>query len=241
MCEDKLVIVTDSTYVNIYSKDFNRIAEPFKMKGDNPIPRGVAINREDIFIADKSICHIMKYTMDGNLECESDKSYKDCYGITIYDKKLYVAHDDQEPHCQGKIQVLDLNLNHLFSIFESLDAPRDVAIASNNAFFVSEYNNNCFKVFKGEIIEEFGRKKVEHPTKICIYEEENKEYVLVASHYKSCVDVFTSSGELVESIGNEKIGRVRDLYGLCVDSDGNVYIAAYGGNLVKKFKLQDYI
>ena len=41
--------------------------------------------------------------------------------------------------------------------------------------------NNCIKFFEGEI-EEFHRNKV---AILCIYEEESKEYVLVASHCQS--------------------------------------------------------
>ena len=231
MCENWLVIVTDSTYVNIYSKDF-KIKHKFLIKGDSPTPRGVATNGEHIFIADKSICRIVKYTMDGIFLCNS-KEELSCFGMAIYKKKLYVP-------TPGKIQVLDLDLNYLSSIFENLNAPRDVAIASNGTIYISEYENNCIKVFRGKT-EEFGRNHLKHPSIICIYKEEKKEFVLVASHSQRCVFVFTSDGDLVKSIGKETIGRIRDLYGLCVDDDGNVYIADYGGRFVKKFVLQNYI
>ena len=235
VCEDKLVIVTDSKHVSIYSKDFKIKHKFFKMRGHRPIPRGVATNGEHIFIADKATRRIMKYTMDGVVVCESKEEFKGCFGMAIYEEKLYV------PIAQGKIQVLDLDLNHLSSICEGLNAPRDVAIASNGTVYVSEYNNNCIKVFKGEI-EEFSRNEVEHPTIICIYNQEDEEYIiLVASHCQRCVFVFTPSGRLVKSIGEEMIGEVRDLYGLCIDKDGNVYIADYGGGFVKKFNLPNYL
>ena len=239
VCEDKLIIVSDSTHVSIYSKDFKIKHKFFRMRGRKPTPRGVAASGEHIFIVDKSIRRIVKYTMDGDFVCNSKETFKGCLGIAISENKLYVpiAKNHQSP---GKIEVLDLELKHLSSIFESLNAPRDVAIASNGTVYVSEYNDNCIKVFEGEI-EEFGSNEVEHPTILCIYNKEDKEYLLVASHCQSCVFVFTPSGKLVKCIDEEIIGRVRDLYGLCIDNDGNVYIADYGGRFVKKFNLQDYI
>ena len=147
---------------------------------------------------------------------------------------------------------MDLNLKFLSCIpFKRLNKPRDVAVASDGAIYVSDTGNNCIKVCRklndgNIIIEKFGnnnKNKLEQPAGICIYKNKNSdvEYVLVAGHKTSRVFVFKSSGEFVTSIGKENTGKVIDLYGINVDSDGNVYAVGYAGHHVKKFKLQDYL
>ena len=172
----------------------------------------------------------MKYTMDGHFMCQSTALFRGCCGICIYEEKLYVAHQ-----FEGKIEVLDLDLNLLFCVLENLKSPRHVAVASNGTIYVSDNLHSRITVWNDGNIEEFGNCKVASPAAICIYKD---EYVLVADHYESCVFVFTFRGELVISIHNETI---RDLFGLCIGSDGNVYIADYGGSLVTKFRLEDYM
>ena len=235
--EDKLIIATDSKYqqVHIYSKDFKEKIHSFNMKGDEPMPRGMATNGEHIFIADRSTYCVQKYTMDGKFVHESTKSFNGCCGIAIYEEKIYVAHQTGD-----KIEVLDLNLKPIPNscIVKQFNEPRDMAIASNGTIYVSDYKNYCIKKFKNGKLKSKFVTKPDYPHGICIYEGENKEYILVASHFKSCILVFKSSGILVAHIAFDK---VKELYGIDVDSDGNVYVPNFDGNLVKKFKLQDYL
>ena len=240
--KDKLIIGTESQYhVYICSKNFRQrcFRKSFKIKGQYPKPRGIATNGEHIFIADANNSTINKYQMDGKF-VKSKEHFEGSCGITIYDGKLYVAHQNKH-----KVQVLDLDLTLPPKTipFGDLKEPRDVAVASNGTIYVSDYGNGCIKVFRRSgKIEKFGsdNSMMKHPRGICIYKKENNgEYVLVAAEY--CVFVYTFSGKLVESIGNEKIGKMNALYGIDVDSDGNVYVADYGGRVVKKFKLEDYV
>ena len=251
--KDELIIVTEATHhhhVHIYSKSFRKCSS-FNLKTkevENPRPRGVATNGEHIFIAERSTGRIMKYTKNGIFVCQSEESFEGSCGITIYEGELYVAHQ-----LANKVQVLDYNLKNSSKkkCFDNLklSKPRDVAVANDGTIYVSAHGNDCIKVFRHdeEIIKDFSNElntcDFRDPQGICIYKNENIEYVLVAAAGKkgSCVFVFKSDGSFVTSIGNEKIGRVNaKIYGIDVDSDGNVYAADYGGYVIK-FKLENYL
>ena len=238
--EDKLIVTTESKHqqVHICSKDFrennNNNIHSFNMKGDKPQPRGIATNGKYIFITDEST-YLQKYTMDGELEPETEKiKFYGCCGIAIYKEEIYVAHQRKD-----KIEVLDLNLKRIPSscIEEKLSEPRDLAIASDGTIYVSDYKNHCIKTFKNGKLDSTFDTEPDYPHGICIYEEENEEYVLAASHFESRILVIKSSGELKYIV----IDEVEELYGIDVDSDGNVYVANRGGNCVKKFELQKYL
>ena len=213
--EDKLIIVTDSRdhQFHICSKDFTNREDrvdikSFKMEGYNPQPRGVATNGEYIFIANSTPRkHINRYTMDGKLDCVSRELFDGCCGITIYEDKLYVANN----FTKREIDVLNLDFKHCPpDHFKGLDAPRDVAVASNGTIYVSESNQDCVKVFKKNEFEKFTDHEVVAPAAICIYKKENKEYILVASHGhgQPSVFVFSSSGKLLKHFKEEKIGKL---------------------------------
>ena len=242
---DKIVTVGDSArHVNIYSKKL-KLMKSFKLREEKEkkkrkaCPRGISTDGVHLFISDKTNKSVTKYTIEGQ-KLQSSETFSGCCGIAIDTEreKVYVAH--QYAH---KIQVLDLNLSSVLEFGtegkkeKEFKQPRDVAVARDGTIYVSDTGNNRIQVFKadGEYITEFGEDKLSAPAGICV-DHDNR--VLVVDHGNHRVCIFNSSGELLESFGTneETTANFKDLIGITVDSDGNIYTADYGGNSLQVFE-----
>ncbi len=137
---------------------------------------------------------------------------------------------------KGTIMVYDREFKDLKRIIPSQSSGGefwDVSADSYGNLFVTDYHNNCVRVFSndGVFIFSFSCDKLNKPRYVRVF----KDSVYVTNIDGCYVSVFNTAGDHVFSFGKKGSGD-GDFYGpfcLCLDRDGYVYIADSWNNRVK--------
>ena len=211
-----------------------------KEKGEFKSPTGVAVDKSDgsIFVADEDNHCIQKFTREGRLTklvggptCGSGPmQFKKPNSLKLHNNKLYVC--DTENY---RIQVFDTELNYISSIGGGWGSgrgqfkePKDVSFDDSSMLHVTDPYNSRIQVLDqdGKYIQEYGQ-SVQLKWQPC-YIHIDHGYVYVSEIHS--LYVFTTSGELVHTIGGcgSGSGGLEYPIGVAVDTDGFVCVCDKG-------------
>ncbi|KAI6650216.1 hypothetical protein LOD99_6133 [Oopsacas minuta] len=97
--------------------------------------------------------------------------------------------------------------------------------------FIADWERKCIQVltFEGNFVTSFGRSILRNPNGIAV----TKDYLLITDTMLSAL--FQFSDYNLMRIKGPKEEKLSDPYGLCIDYNGEVYVADYGNNRVSIF------
>ncbi|MCP4105966.1 MAG: hypothetical protein GY749_10580 [Desulfobacteraceae bacterium] len=178
-------------------------------------PFGLATdNNNFVYVTDTQKPHILIFTSDGifkdkwGAEAADNGMFELPGGLAMdSDNKLYVA--DVRNHRIQKFKS-DGTLLDTWGSHEQFNEPSDIAIDSNGNIYVADSLNHCIQKLSKDGVE-----------------------LVSQSIYK-----FTSDGELITKFGKpgSSPGELSYPAGVCVSSEGKVYVSDTGNNRIQVFK-----
>lgn len=199
----------------------------------------------DIYILEKDVKGIQKYTNGLLVELGKFKQFSDPRGIFISDDRVYVT--DWKNNC---IHVLNLNSNKLFYnsvIGENfLKQPAGIACVgeeSKGRIIVADQENHCVWVMtpEGDIISCIGKKgsspgMLSNPYGVAVTIDGN---LVVSEKGNSRISLFSMRGSFVSSFGckGSDPGQFNQVRHLCINSTGQLLVADEVNQRVQIFDL----
>lgn len=214
-----------------------------RVKRDNAVPnltkpRGVATDDTDnIYITSEH--KLQKFSGDtfallGNFGGEIGENENDKFnptGLAIYQNEVYVCDQSND-----RVQVFDLNLNHVRSI-NDLDSPSDVDFDIHGRMFVAEHRKQKLQVMSrdGEKLQDIGQDQDMKPDAVHVV----NDYVYASDFKHKQVVVFRASGQYVTSLGREGHGEGEwyDPKGI-TSCEGQIYVCGSEDGRVHKLCIQ---
>ena len=217
----------------------------FGSRGDSPhqmiYPAGIATDDSgNIYVS--SYHKLQKFTSTGELiKCVGRKGGKEGEfdhprGLTLRDNLVYVCDSDNH-----RIQVFDLDLKFVRSIGShgsgrgEFDAPYDVKFDTAGNMYVADWGNWRVQVMdsSGRFIQEFGQGKLRGPSGLLIADK----YVYVSDVSGSCIVVYETSGQYVNSFGRRGLNEGEFNRPFCITScvDGFIHVCDRGNSRVHIF------
>jgi DNA-binding beta-propeller fold protein YncE len=192
-------------------------------------PTGIALDRDTIYIADKSLDRVVMFSRDG--------SYLDSFGssgsgpgelsnprgIFVNQGVVYVA-----DYSNDRIQVFGANGVYQGAIGDSggessLKSPTDVAVDPNGIIYAIDGSSNQVKMFKANGSYAGKLNGVINPKSLAVA----SDGIYVTDQENCSILKFAFSGERISSFGSMGDGRAQfqEVGGIVTDSQGNVCIA----------------
>ena len=229
--------------IDVY-KDFGGFHERSKIisiKGSidqhDPLPYGIFIKEDVVYVADHCNNRILKLTLKG--EClqqfgtfGSGQGQMDGPAAVIADSNNRLFVSDFSNH---RIQVFDedgtwrLSINGKESGDKSFINPWGLALDPEGNIHVAAYRSRCIKVFDstGVYIRTYGG-DLEKPIGVAVNSE---GYSVVSEGEGNCLTLFDPQGEKVHTVGG-----FTDPWGVALDPrDGSVYVANRWGQTILKY------
>ena len=112
--------------------------------------------------------------------------------------------------------------------------PRDVAFGSDGLLYVTDEENSRVCVWCEEGTHKRGFETKYTPTFIATTSD---DHLMITSYQSNIVMVYTLEGELVREFGERgsEPGKLHQPYGICIDDNGQVFVADYGNNRIQVF------
>ncbi len=192
----------------------------------------IAIDSEDnIYCTDYESNKIMKCDKNGgNVQVYEVQQVAGPghWGVAVVGDEVMLC----EQNNMSTVMIYDRELKYKRRIQHDSEGEfKDVSASIDKNLYVTDYKNNCLKVFSidGVFLYTIGEasrlttKKLEGPCCVCV----SGCYVYVTNTDGDFVSVFTTSGDYVTSFGRSGVdeGNFDRPCGVCVDSNGFVYIA----------------
>ena len=229
------IIVTQMNNISVFDSDGAKLKVSIRSTLNDPY--GVAVDSTDgcIFITDNTsnnYSRIIKLSPDFKqkqvLNNNSALQYRD---LTVVGAEVMVG-------CRDKnVMVYTKELKYVRKIGSHGDGPGQfgsiVGISSDNHsnLYVSDSVKSCIHVFNngGDYLDLLSHKSLSHPSCLCVF----GHFMYVANSGCHCVSVFSTKGLFVTSFGSKgsSDGRFQCPIGVCVDTDGFVYVCDYGNRI----------
>ena len=229
------LIVTDwNGDVLMFDKKGKQIQSISKSKHGFGFICGVAVDKEDkednIYVCDSTKHCVYKFNKRGDLlkrfgtKGSGPKELNYPRGIAVAGDQVFVC--DRK---NSRVQVLTTDLELVKQIGSygtgngHFNKPEDVTVDNEQMMYVTDCYNHRVQVLTmdGRFIRSIDKKgsgqgDLSYPYGVCV-----TGFVYVVEDTNNRVSVFTKDGQFVTSFGN---GRITNLYGVAVDSDGFVYV-----------------
>ncbi|XP_077996787.1 tripartite motif-containing protein 2-like [Glandiceps talaboti] len=153
-----------------------------------------------------------------------------------------------------RVQILDKGGNFKSSIacekFQKPFIPQDIAIADDDAMFVSDKGNNQIVVTgdSGRVVQCFGGKELKNPRGIAINHADDTVYVTdwdaknnrTTNREGHCVKKYTQSGQFLKSFGRfgAGVGEFRGPNFVATNKQGMVYVSDFNNDRVQVFNVK---
>ena len=215
------MLVSEKLHHKVSVFDHERRKTERSCDHDMIFPQGMAIDEKDnIYVSSSN--KLQKFNSDFTLMACFEDNFNDPYGITLYEKEVYVC--DCNNH---RIRVFDLDLNPKRTIGSygkergKFCTPYDVKFDLDGYMYVADWGNERVQVLdnRGGYIrllnEEVEGKKLCRPSSLHIVDK----YVYVSDYNGGCIVVYETSGKFVTSFG-------KFMYPYCITScsDGYIYV-----------------
>ena len=185
-------------------------------------PWGVALSTDNhIYVADAK--KFRKFNPSGALMNSIELR---TYGIAINQQTqiVYFVNWDKK-----RVDVVNFNLQKIQSFTEHLQNPRDIAIDSSGAVYVTDFTKH--KVVKFAATGKYERSIGGHfgrPHGICI---DSNDIMYVTDSEKNCVMVLTTDGKFLGKFSTTEHRDKLQPRGIAVDKTGNLYVCDLTGKV----------
>ncbi|MBW6475046.1 MAG: SMP-30/gluconolactonase/LRE family protein [Anaerolineaceae bacterium] len=147
--------------------------------------------------------------------------------------KIYVSDQGNQ-----RIQVLSAEGEFLEIIDLGDIIPYSIALGNHNDLFIGDLSNRCIQKFdiNGNHLLAFGEGITSDPYAIAV---DDQDQVFVVSQYHSTIEVFSSDGAYLRTIGDrsnpgDQPGEFQWPEGLALDTQGNLYVSDTRNNRIQK-------
>ena len=204
------------------------------MRGVMKNPAGIAVDTEgNIYVSSRDKLH--KFTANYKIVKCVEGEFDDPRGMAIYQDRLYVS--DRK---NNRIQVFDLNLNHIPSIGSCggkwFDEPFDVTFDADGNMYVAEYVNNRVQVLnpsgdsrmigEGELGSPSGLHVARGKLFVCDYKDD-------------CIVVYdTTTGDYIKTVASRGTGleELTGPYGITSYGD-KLLVCEFGNDRIHIFSI----
>ena len=151
--------------------------------------------------------------------------------LGAYFERMTIVEDEVMVCTSRAIFVFSKDLEYIRQLcLKQFGDIRDVSSDEESKLYATDRVNKCIHVLtkNGSYLYSMAE-ELQYPVGL----HTHGQHVYVADWDRSCVSVYTTTGEYVTYIGQKG-----DFYcpnGLCIDKDGFVYVTEYGNNRVQKF------
>ena len=159
------------------------------------------------------------------------------YGVIIHQDNIYVTDIEQHFLFQFKVSVDNrfiAKIGGFGSGREQFDEPRQLAISSNGDVYVTDSINNRIQIYDSDL--RYQRKishhAIKNPCDVKLYLD--RVYVLYDLNAPSYIDVFTQSGEKIDSIALRGKEVLFSNF-FCIDVNGNFIFSDYATDRIKMY------
>lgn len=132
-------------------------------------------------------------------------------------------------------------LGRCHGIIDGVTSPRGLALKKNGNLLVCEWNGGRIVELDdiGRQIRSFGSNQLSHPASVAI-DRQGAMYVVDAAGERSCVNKYSSSGDLLNSVGREgtELSEFKNPRGLAVSNRNELFVCDRDNHRIQVFNSQ---
>ena len=234
-------IVANNKTVSVFDKSGKKLKSCNFSNYNISCPNSLAVDNADgsVYMTDSESggCKIVKFNL--NLQFIGEVVFKEGSkprGVAIVRDEILVCDRD------NSVMVYTKELKYLRQITSGGDGSGqaisrvDISPDKDGNLYICDRDRSCIHVFSrdGAFLRSFGQDETGgYPVRLCVV----GQYVYVSNREAHSIYVFTTEGEHVTTFGQRGSGEGNLLkpYGVCVDTDGFVYVCDKFNDRVKIF------